>query len=602
MGRHLTLVLATVVAAACGASPATRVELPPAASPAPAPAPVSVSLPPAPVPAIDPVAVLLAVAERHFQAGREQLAQGHLLQAQQEFDRAVLVLLESPYGARSEPRIRDYFDRLVDRISAIEIAALAEGDGFKEKDYEPASIDELLASSAVGEPPPPPTATLVEAVQQDLSQTTHDIPIPLNAKVLSYVGLFEGRLREFLTNGLQRSGRYLPMIQSVFRAEGLPLDLAYVPLIESSFKPNALSRAKAKGVWQFVRATADEYGLKTDWFIDERSDPEKATRAAAKYLKALYAIFGDWHLALASYNGGPGRVQQALRRSGKTSYWAMLGSTRYLPRETREYVPMILAAIIIAKNPAPYGFDVVPDAPMAFEKVTLSRAVDLRRVAEWTGTTIQEIQDLNPELRRWTTPMRYPNYAVKVPPGTASTLEAHLAEAAPEDLASFNWHTVRRRETIATIARRFAVSRADLAEANGLSTRSRLKVGQDLIIPREPASALVASVDRPAPADQAIASRSLVGVAAPASRNGSAPAAGAADTGEARATATRMRSSESPSKIIYRVKRGDTLFGIARLFQTTVDSVKTWNRLRSNRISPGDRLTIYPKVIISASR
>ena len=176
--------------------------------------------------------------------------------------------------------------------------------------------------------------------------------------MLSYVELFTGRLKGYLEEGLSRGAHYLPMIQDVFRAEGLPLDLAYVPLIESAFKPNALSRAKAKGMWQFMRGTALENGLKHDWYIDERADPEKATRAAAKYLKTLYGMFDDWHLALASYNGGPGRVQRAMKRSGRDDFWKLSATTRYLPRETRDYVPLILAAIVIARNPAQYEMNV----------------------------------------------------------------------------------------------------------------------------------------------------------------------------------------------------------------------------------------------------
>ena len=160
------------------------------------------------------------------------------------------------------------------------------------------------------------------------------------------------------------------MIQEVFRAEGLPLDLAYIPVIESGFKTNALSKASAKGPWQFMRATATEQGLKTDWYIDERSDPEKATVAAAQYLKTLHKMFdGDWHLVLAAYNGGLGRVQRAMKRSGQDDFWSLSSSSRYLPRETREYVPLILAAIIVAKNPSQYGFDITAEEPIAYEKV-----------------------------------------------------------------------------------------------------------------------------------------------------------------------------------------------------------------------------------------
>ena len=197
----------------------------------------------------------------------------------------------------------------------------------------------------------------------------HDISIPLNARVLSYIELFQGRLHDFIEDGMKRGSKYLPMIQDVFRAEGLPLDLAYVPLIESAFNPNALSRAKAKGVWQFMAGTAVENGLRRDWYIDERSDPEKATVAAARYLKTLGGLFdGDWHLALASYNGGPGRLQRAIKRSGADDFWTLAGKPRILPRETREYVPMILAAIVIARNPSRYGFEFETEEPTAVRR------------------------------------------------------------------------------------------------------------------------------------------------------------------------------------------------------------------------------------------
>jgi membrane-bound lytic murein transglycosylase D len=528
----------------------------------------------------DPIADVIALSDEHFDKGRNELDAGHLETAKTEFNRSLELLLEWPGGARSEPRIREHYDRLVERISAYELTALAQGDGFTEKASEPASIDELLAISTF-EPPPAATKETEQAVAQDLEAVAHDIDIPLNDRVLSYVQLFSGRLKGYLEEGLSRGARFLPMIQDVFRAEGLPLDLAYVPLIESAFKPNALSKAKAKGMWQFMRGTALENGLKHDWYIDERSDPEKATRAAAKYLKTLYGMFDDWHLALASYNGGPGRVQRAMKRSGRDDFWKLSSNKRYLPRETRDYVPLILAAVIIARNPAQYGMNVVPIEEPAYETVTLGSAVDLRRVAEWAGTPVQTIQDLNPELRRWTTPLRATDYELKVPEGTAELINARIVDVSADELAPLNRHTVKKGETLLSISKKLKVSRTDLAEANYLSPKAALKTGQQLIIPRAPTLLLAANTDTSAPAVQ------TASIAAVPSVGTDAEPASATE----RNAPPRVESA--PEKVIHRVQRGDTLFSIAKRYDTTVEELKEWNRLRSNAIQIGQRLTVF---------
>jgi membrane-bound lytic murein transglycosylase D len=553
---------------------ATRVAvLPVEVSPAPTPvlagAPLPAARAPQAAPRTDAVAQLLELSTRHFELGQYELQLGHLDMARAEFDRSLEILLESPFGGRSEPTIREHFDRLVERIRAYEITALAQGDGFAERRLDPASIDEILAISTQDAPAPKPETA--QAVAADLKRIVHDIDIPLNARVVQFVELLSGRLKPFLEQGLSNSVRYLPMIQDIFRAEGLPLDLAYVPLIESAFKPSALSRARARGIWQFMVGTGLEMGLKTDWYIDERSEPEKATRAAAKYLKTLNRMFdGDWHLALASYNGGPGRVQRAVKRSGRDDFWQLTSTTRFLPRETRDYVPLILAAIIIARNPAQYGMNIEPVEAPRVERVTLANAVDLRRVAEWAGVPVQALQDLNPELRRWTTPVRATNYQLRVPEGSADIVQAQIDQTDLNALAPLNWHVVKRGETLLTISRKLKVSRADLAEANYLSTRARVTTGQRLIIPRPPTILLAANPDNPAPA---IESRSSDVVAA--SNNTPAPA------------------QNRPASVVYRVKRGDTLFSIARVYRTTVAAIKSWNKLRTNAIQVGQRLTIY---------
>ncbi len=553
MRRRLLFSLVLPLCAACAAN------RPPAVATAPAPRPQIAAPTPAPAP-VDPTVHVIATAEAAFEHGRAEAEQGHLRDARTAFDQALDTLMTVPGGARSEPRLSAALDSLIDRISALELSALARGDGFTETASEPATIDTLL-SLPVAEAEATPAPEVATTVRDDLATTAHDIPIPLNDRVLRFVELFQGRLRGFLSEGLARGAQYMPMIQSVFKDEGLPLDLAYVPLVESAFKATALSRASARGVWQFMRGTGKENGLKHDWFIDERADPEKATRAAAKYLKTLYRTFDDWHLALASYNGGPGRVQRAVRKSGLDDFWELSASTKHLPRETRDYVPMILAAAIIARNPEKYGFDVPSLSPVPTDVVTLSAPADLRRVAEWAGVSAEDIRALNPELRRWTTPVRQRDYQLRVPMGTAALVLEAQNGSAPEDAASLQWYTVRKGESLPTIARRLKVSRTDLAEANYLGAAARVSPGQKLLVPRAPAAALL---------NGRSAETVLV----------------------ARATRADDRDDE-PTKVVYRVRKGDTLFSIARRHGVSVENLRAWNKLRGSAIGIGDRLQIH---------
>jgi membrane-bound lytic murein transglycosylase D len=504
-------------------------------------------------PVLDPAADLIARAQAEFEAGRTEFDRGRLVAAREHFDRAVDMLLAHPGGVRSNALLLSAYDQLTERISALEVRALREADGVTESRTAPAAIDEVLNAALFERPAP--KATTAETVAADLESLARDVPIPLNAKVLSYVELYQGQLRDFMQAGLDRAQLYLPMIQSVFREEGIPLDLAYIPLIESAFMPNALSRASARGMWQFMLATAQEHGLKQDWFLDERSDPEKATRAAAQYLKALASMFdGDWPFALASYNAGPGRMVKASTQSKSSDFWTIAGSTRYLPRETREYVPMILAAIIIGKNPEMYGFKVNTSLPRAYELVQIPGALDLKLIAEWANLTVEALQELNPELRRTTTPMT--PHQLKVPIGTASMITARLATA-DSLYRRFTFHTIRKGDTMATIARKYGVSVVAIREANGLTASSRLSVRQTLAIPTPSTTALPAvATNRPA------------------------------------STTTTPASSSAANSTYYRVRQGDTLFSIAKQFSITVAQLKQWNKLSTDRINVGTQLRV----------
>jgi membrane-bound lytic murein transglycosylase D len=353
------------------------------------------------------------------------------------------------------------------------------------------ALDSVAASTAAVDAPadlPPATiqllpASVIASVPFALPRG-QELTVPLNQRVLSYIEVFQGRLHDYIEDGMRRGSKYLPMIQKIFSAQGLPPDLAYVPLVESAFKPNAISRASAKGVWQFMQGTALENGLRHDWYIDERSNPEKATIAAANYLKTLAETFGgDWQLALASYNSGPARVQKAIKRVGQADFWSLAAKPSVLPRETREYVPMILAAIVIARNPAQYGFSFESEEGPSFETVRLPHAVELKKVAEWIDTPVETLKALNPELRRPMTPIRDSAYALNVPAGTSLEIARRMDEAAGKDLISLTHYTVKNGDTLAGVARRLHISKSDLAEANALSVTAKLAIGQELMVP-----------------------------------------------------------------------------------------------------------------------
>ncbi len=503
----------------------------------------------------DPTTRLVAEADAHLETGVAELKQGHLTKARESFDNAIDVYLTAPGGAYASARLGDAYRRTLDTIHLREIEALAAGDGFTESLPEPASIDEVGEIAVADSPSSEETRRTAEAA---VKEEANDFPVELNDAVLACIDLYQGRLRDWFAAALARGGRYMPDIRKVFEEEGIPQDLAYVALVESAFKTNALSRAKAKGVWQFISATGKRYGLDQDWWVDERSDPEKATRAAAKYLKELHGLLGDWNLALAGYNAGENKVIRGISRYATNDYWK-LRKTRAFRTETKNYVPMIHAAIVVAKAPEQYGFHVTFEPVFAYETASVAGPVDLRIVAECLETSIDDVRGLNPELRRMATPASA-SYPLRVPEGRATLLGECLDKVPPERRVQFRTHEVTRGQTFYTIARKYGIRSQDLADANGLSIRRTLSVGQELIIPIEPKTAT---------------SRAAAGAVVTAS--------------------LQPPSSASRVRLSYRIRPGDTLGNIAARYGTTVRELQSWNGLRSTRITAGRLLTIFAR-------
>lgn len=356
-------------------------------------------------------------------------------------------------------------------------AASIEESGFLGEDELLACVN--LAPSA--EPSLDETEPVVALADED---GMPDVPIVVNKSVESFINYFQTRGRKYFEHWWGRSQDYMVMLQSILREEGLPEELSYIAFIESGLNPRARSRANAVGMWQFIRGTALRYGLRIDWWIDERMDPEKATYAAAKYFRNLYDQFGSWYLAAAGYNAGEGKVARAVRKHNTEDFWELASHKRPFRRETKEYVPKYLAALLIAKDPVSYGFEPVAyNGAIPYEKVRISHATDLRVIADAAGTTVDEIQRLNPELLRWFTPPNYPNYEIKVPAGTAQMLVENMEKLPPSKRIAFQMHKVRRGETLSKIAKRYGTSVGPILYINNMKNAKHVKPGTVIAVP-----------------------------------------------------------------------------------------------------------------------
>ncbi|MBI5454226.1 MAG: transglycosylase SLT domain-containing protein [Deltaproteobacteria bacterium] len=369
---------------------------------------------------------------------------------------------------------------------------LVEAESYEACELEASSIeesgflgeDELLACVNLAPSAEPSLDEIEPVVALSEEDGMPDVPIVVNKSVESFVNYFQTRGRKYFERWWGRSQDYMVMLQSILREEGLPEELSYIAFIESGLNPRARSRANAVGMWQFIRGTALRYGLRVDWWIDERMDPEKATYAAAKYFRNLYDQFGSWYLAAAGYNAGEGKVARAVRKHNTEDFWELASHKRPFRRETKDYVPKYLAALLIAKDPVSYGFEPVAyNDAVPYEKVRISHATDLRVIADAAGTTVDEIQRLNPELLRWFTPPNYPNYEIKVPAGTAQMLVENMEKLPPSKRIAFQMHKVRRGETISKIAKRYGTSVGPILYINNMKSAKYLKPGTVIAVP-----------------------------------------------------------------------------------------------------------------------
>jgi len=491
----------------------------------------------------DPVNALIARAEKLYQTGQTEYQSGHLDAARQSFDQAFNVMLSSNLDLRDNPLLEKEFDRIVDGVRELEQVALREGDGFTEQRSEPAPIDE---ANDITFPLDPAIRAKAEA---EIKTTKSDLPLMLNDQVAMFINYFSSKGRHTLEHGLTRAGRYRELISQTFQQEGVPQDLIYLAMAESGFQPLAVSRAGARGMWQFMAGRGSMYGLERNWWVDDRQDPVKSTQAAARHLKDLYREFGDWYLAMAAYNTGPGNIQRAVERTGYADFWELY-KRGVLPQETRNYVPIIVAVTIMAKNPGQYGLEnVIPEKPVSTDQVSINYPVDLRLVAECLDTSAETLQQLNPSLLRMTTP-KDQTFTLNLPTGSKDKYETAIALIPPDMRTFWRYHRVEYGESMGSIARKYHTTTSVIEEANNLETDD-VTVGSKLIIPIAPGKS--------------------------------------GDTVAYSKKATR-----------YKVRKGDTVGSIADDFQVPVDKVRKWNRLKGNTVASGRTLLIYKPLLESA--
>ncbi len=466
-----------------------------ATAPAPAPPPVEDNLEPPPVPtniflAVDTPRTLLeepripprptssdllvVKAEEAFQTGRKLYLAGKKEAARQQFDRAIDLMFEAGGNPTNRTSFERRFDEMVNAIHQLDLAGLDAGAAVEEPRFEKSPLEDILELTFPVDP------KLKRKVREEVRLTQSQLPLTVNDSVLGFVHYFSGRGRNTMIAGLRRAGRYRPMIQRILAEEGVPQELIHLAQAESGFFPRAVSRMRATGMWQFVAFRGAQYGLNRTAHYDDRLDPEKATRAAARHLRDLYERYGDWYLAIAAYNCGPGNVDRAIERTGYADFWE-LRARRTLPLETTNYVPIILAMTIMAKNAKVYDLDqVAPEDPLEYDVIEMTAPTNLALVADLVETPVSQLHELNPALLTGTAPA---GCAVRVPASTGETVSALLQTIPNELRAEWRMHRIEAGETLAGLSRKFGTMPRTLVSANRLSADT-VAEGDRLLVPQ----------------------------------------------------------------------------------------------------------------------
>lgn len=444
----------------------------------------------------------------------------------------------------------------------------------------------------------------------------YDIPIEITPLVEQFVVYFQTKGRKWYATWLSRSGRYLPMMRKVFKENGLPEDLTYIAMIESGFSNKAWSRTKASGPWQFMKATGGRYGLDDDWWVDDRRDPEMATRAAASHLKDLYEEFGDWYLSAAAYNAGAGKINHAIEKYGTRDYWKICAAGRYLRPETKQYVPKMIAAAIIAKHPEEFGFGGIEYLdPLSYETVVVPDATDLRVVAECSGADYDSVCELNPALKRMCTPPGQ-NWEIRVPAGASAQFAETYASLDARKRVTFRKHTVAAGETPSSIAKKYGTDVEGILRMNHLASATKLRLKSDLVIPVPIGNHGISMEDlAPLPdaqkpkrgaasvyaddSDNARIQRSIAAAQANAPKD--SPKIDLRDNSPRdsarRATVAEGRDFVPPpnrEKVKVTLATGDTLWKVSQEYGVSVEQIKRWNGIHNHRgVQAGESLTLY---------